>query len=77
MGVFDGSVIRIRALRKRRYIQATYVDVRYAESDREAKNVVAGLKGARHEPTVAVQVEELHYAVHSRPDLSFGDDWEV
>lgn len=75
MGAFDGDVIRITALRSRRY-GGNFEDVRYADDDRQAKAIVAGLKGARHAPTVAVRVEELHYAVHSRPDLSFGEEWE-
>ncbi|MFJ9961092.1 hypothetical protein [Streptomyces avermitilis] len=76
MGATDGYVIRIRALRSRRWGAGTYTDTRYADTDREAKKIVAGLKGTRYEPAIAVRVEELHYVVHSRADLGFGEDWQ-
>lgn len=64
MGVFDGMVLRVTATRS-----GGYEDVRYAEDERHAKKIVSGHKG--RDTAVSVEVAELHYAVHSRPDLSY------
>lgn len=73
MGVFDGDVTRIRALVPSRYGGEPYTAERFVWTEREAKNTVAGFKGRGAK---AVMVDELHYVVHHRADLSFGEDWE-